>query len=160
MSIIGDLILKVARGDGAIVAPRFVVSFGYAMLGFQSVSGISINTPKESINEGGRDTVISVRTQASDSYKLTFTRGYVMRDPINIFSNLLDFCWKKRCNGMIIILDIAKNVKAIYGFQSEGVVEWSLSDLNAMRSEQLIETFTITHSGLVEIPIPNFLNAI
>ncbi len=160
MSLIGDLILKVARGDGAIVAPRFVVSFGYAMLGFQSVSGISINTPREAIREGGRDNVISVRTQASDSYKLTFTRGYVMRDPLNAFARFFDCKWKEPCNGMIIILDMAKDVKAIYGFKSEGVTEWSLSDLNAMRSEQLIETFTITHSGLIEIPIPDFLNVV
>lgn len=55
----------------------------------------------------------------------------------------------------ILVLDEGQNLKAIYSFISQGVVEWELSDLDASRSAPLIETFTVTHSGLKNIPVPS-----
>ena len=57
--------------------------------------------------------------------------------------------------GLILVLDESQSIKAIYSFISQGVVEWEVSDLDATRSEPLIETFTITHKGLKNIPIPS-----
>ena len=61
----------------------------------------------------------------------------------------------KKALGTILVLDEEQDIKAIYSFVSQGVLEWELSDLNAMRSEPLIETFTITHNGLKNIPVPS-----
>lgn len=55
------------------------------------------------------------------------------------------------------MLDEGQEVKAIYSFISQGVMEWEVSDLDAGRSAPLIETFTITHNGLKNIPIPSLL---
>ena len=55
------------------------------------------------------------------------------------------------------MLDESQDIKAIYSFISQGVIEWELSDLDAARSTPLIETFTITHNGLKNIPVPSLL---
>lgn len=143
-----------------IAAVRFLVLFNTATLGFQSVSGISTQRSVEYISEGGRnDYPILVPKPQSEPHRLTFKRGYQMRR-LSITGLLSGYLGSqaieaKGALGTILVLDEGQELKAIYSFISQGVVEWELSDLDASRSAPLIETFTITHNGLKNIPVPS-----
>lgn len=143
-----------------ILSVRFVVLFNIATLGFQSVSGIGTQRSVEYISEGGRnDYPILLPKPQSEPHRLTFKRGYQMRR-LSLSGLMSGYMGSqaieaKRALGTILVLDEKQEIKAIYSFISQGVVEWELSDLDAARSAPLIETFTITHNGLKNIPVPS-----
>jgi len=142
---------------------RFVVLFNVTTLGFQSVSGIGTRRSVDFVSEGGRnDYPILLPKPQSEPHRLTFRRGYQMRR-LNAAGLLKGICSgsqaieAKGALGTILVLDEGQELKAIYSFISQGVVEWEVSDLDAGRSAPLIETFTITHKGLKNIPVPSLL---
>lgn len=145
-----------------IPAVRFVVLFNTATLGFQSVSGISTHRSVDFVSEGGRnDYPILIPKPQSEAHRLTFKRGYQMRK-LSLTGLLAGYLGNqaieaKTALGTILVLNETQDIKAIYSFISQGVVEWELSDLDATRSAPLIETFTITHRGLKNIPVPSLL---
>ena len=145
-----------------IVAVRFIVLFNAVTLGFQSVSGIGTQRSVDFISEGGRnDYPILIPKPQSEPHRLTFKRGYQMRK-LSITGLLAGYTGAQAIEaqgalGLILVLDKGESIKAIYSFISQGVVEWELSDLDATRSTPLIETFTITHKGLKNIPVPSLL---
>jgi len=146
-----------------IPAVRFVVLFNVAALGFQSVSGIGTQRPADFVSEGGRnDYPILLPRPQSEPHRLTFKRGYQMRK-LNAIGLLKgnysgsQAIEAKGALGTILVLDEGQELKAVYSFISQGVAEWELSDLDAGRSAPLIETFTITHNGLKNIPVPSLL---
>ena len=143
-----------------ILAARFIVLFNTATLGFQSVSGLGTQRPVSFISEGGRnDYPILIPKPQTEPNRLTFRRGYEMRKLS--LTGLLPSCVgpqaieARGALGTILVLDEKQSIKAIYSFISQGVVEWEMSDLDAGRSTPLIETFTITHRGLKNIPVPS-----
>ena len=142
-----------------IVAVPFIVLFNAATLGFQSVSGISTQRSVEFISEGGRnDYPILIRKPQSEAHRLTFKRGYQMRK-MSLLGLLSGYMGSQAIEangalGLILVLDESQSIKAIYSFISQGVVEWEVSELDATRSTPLIETFTIAHKGLKNIPVP------
>ena len=145
-----------------IVAVRFIVMFNVATLGFQSVSGISTQRSVGFVSEGVRnDYPILLPKPQSEPHRLTFKRGYQMRK-LSLTGLLAGYTGTqaieaKKALGTILVLDESQDIKAIYSFISQGVIEWELSDLDASRSTPLIETFTITHNGLKNIPVPSLL---
>ena len=150
-----------SRQDDPIAAIRFIVLFNTVTLGFQSVSGISTRRSVKFVNEGGRnDYPVLIPKPEAESFQLTFKRGYQMRK-LSLTGLLSGYIGSqaieaKGALGTILVLDHQQNVKAIYSFISQGVLEWELSDLDANKAAPLIETFTITHKGLKNIPVPSF----
>ena len=143
-----------------IVAVRFIVLFNAVTLGFQSVSGIGTQRSVDFISEGGRnDYPILLPKPQSEPHRLTYKRGYQMRK-LSITGLLAGYMGSQaieaqKALGLILVLDESQSIKAIYSFISQGVVEWEVSDLDATRTTPLIETFTITHRGLKNIPVPS-----
>lgn len=144
-----------------VLSINFLVLFNTSLMGFQSISGISSTRDKEFIQEGGRNGYpVPLKTYRKDPYKITFKRGYVIRKLsvtsliglANPFDNIN--AWKDMAVGLILVLGSGRQIQAMYGFISDGMLDWSLSDLNANESGQLIETLTITHRGLKIIPVP------
>lgn len=142
-----------------IPAVRFIVMFNITTLGFQSVSGIGTQRSVDFISEGGRnDYPILIPKPQSEPFRLTFKRGYQMRE-LSVAGLLSKYMGvqaieSKQALGLILVLNESQNIKAIYSFLSQGVLEWELSDLDATRTAPLIETFTIAHRGLKNIPVP------
>ena len=145
-----------------IVSVRFIVLFNAATLGFQSVSGIGTQRSVEYVSEGGRnDYPLLIPKPQTEAHRLTFKRGYQMRK-LSITGLLAGYLGAqaieaKGALGTILVLDEDKSIKAIYSFISQGVVEWEVSELDASRSAPLIETFTVSHKGLKNIPVPSLL---
>lgn len=140
---------------------RFIVLFNMSTLGFQSVSGIGTQRSVDFISEGGRnDYPIMIPKPQAEPFRLTFERGYRMRE-LSITGLLSKYMGAQAIEanpalGLILVLDEQQEIKAIYSFISQGVLEWQVSELNASRTTPLIETFTVAHRGLKNIPVPNF----
>jgi len=158
----------------ATLSIRFVVLAGISALGFQSISDIGKTGDFQYIVEGGNNQYpYLMRKPQETPHKMTFKRGITLRgfslasvvkslasggSPLGDLSlDPLKSMLGKGTIGTILVLDHGRNVKGIYSFVSQGIIEWSLSELNAMRSEPLIETVTIAHNGLMSLPIPDFL---
>lgn len=148
-------------------AINFVVILGTSILGFQSVSGISQKREMDYIVEGGRNGYpIMLKKPMSQPQTLTFKRGYRSRtlaSSIPFLDALIGdaFLDWPGAIGMIFVLGNAREIKGLFTFRSLGLVEWSMSDLDAQSSVPCIETFTIAHKGLENKPMPiNLANAI
>lgn len=148
-------------------AINFIVILGTSILGFQSVSGISQKREMDYIVEGGRNGhPIMLKKPLSQPQTLTFKRGYRSRtlaSSIPFFDAFIGdvFLDWPGAQGLIFVLGNAREVRGLFTFKSLGLVEWSMSDLDAQSSVPCIETFTIAHKGLENRPMPiNLGNAI
>ncbi len=138
---------------------NFVVTFGLCEFAFQSISGMEMDEEFRYINEGGRNGYpIRLRQPRSSPHKITFKRAVPMSDRgiIGLAVDILQekLFLRRKMPGFIFVIDVDREVKAIYSFMSEGIVEHQVSDFDAMNSEVLIETMTITHRGLHRVPVP------
>ncbi len=148
-------------GDYDVVTGiRFVVLLDFCTIGFQSISNIESTTEYEFINEGGNNgAAYAMRKPCTTEKKLVFTKGIIMNKLsltsilLSSFPNARDSLENSGSIGTILVLGPDREIKAIYGFISHGLLEWKLSDLNAMKPDALIETFTILHGGLKNIPV-------
>lgn len=149
-----------------IVLPiRFIVLFGIEVMGFQRVSGLGKAEDVEWFQEGGvNGHPVMLRGPQKNPYQLRFSRGVKMSSIgldmlLSLSGGKLDHYGSMGQStniGTVMVLDRGRSVKAIYGFLSHGVLEWEVDDLDAQGSSPLIETFTVAHDGLYNIPIPNF----
>ena len=149
--------------DDIVTSMNFIVMFGPTVMAFQSVSEINLTKEVRYINEGGRnDYPLMLKEPKKSPHKLVFKRGRIASNSSisrDIFRNIGDVLVSKHIMnssgtvGCILVMNPNRELKAIYGFQSMGMIEWSLSDLDAERSACLIESMTIVHKGLVSIPV-------
>lgn len=157
-----DFLLSNGKAD-IVPNMRFLVIFNLHIMGFQSVSDIGDSKDVQYISEGGRnDSPIMVKAQQRTAHKLTFKRGIVLRSVVDTAINFLGLpgvlspqlsLESPGSVGTIIVLNQTKQICAMYGFISQGVLDWSVAELNAERAEPLIETFTVVHQGLVNMPV-------
>lgn len=150
-----------------IVLPiRFLVLFGVEVMGFQRVSGLGRAEDVEWFNEGGvNDHPMMLRGPQKNPYQLRFSRGMKMNSIglntlLSLAGGRLDHYGGMGMStniGTVLVLGREGTVKALYGFVSHGVLEWEVEDLDAQGASPLIETFTVAHDGLINLPIPSFL---
>lgn len=145
--------------DLAVRSCNFVVTFGLKEFAFQSVSGLEVDEEFRYINEGGRNGYpIRLKQPRSSPHKLTFKRAISKGEHgiIDLAKDKLQYSifLERTIPGFIFVINANREVKVIYTFMSEGIIEHQTSDLDAMNSELLIETMTITHRGLHRIPVP------
>lgn len=148
-------------------AINFVVILGTSILGFQSVSGLSQKKEMDYIVEGGRnDHPIFLKKPRSQPQTLTFKRGYRTRtlmSAIPFIDMFLGDAWIDYPNavGLIFVLGNARSLRAVFSFRNMGLIEWSMSDLDAQSSVPCIETFTIGYTDLKNRAMPiNAMNAL
>ena len=146
---------------GILPSVNFIVFFNEFAMGFQSVSEITMGKEYRYVNEGGSNGYPArLRVPNSSPHKLVFKRGYRLKKWASLDSLALlgvgaaspEQAIKNPGLGLILVLDSDRNIKTCFAFISQGQTDWSLSDLDAQNSAPLIETFTITHTGLKEIP--------
>lgn len=116
-----------------------------AEVSFSKVSGIKYEKKVEYIREGGRNDRVLMFDSPSDSgYQITLERGYAGVD----FLNKILF-YISRMNWMeILVYDNMRKLKNFYLFGIQGLVEYSLGDLNGSSSEVLIEKLVISTTGM------------
>ena len=156
----GDFLGMKSRRE-PFAAVNFIVIIGLSIYGFQSVSGISRTQEMDYIIEGGRNNFpIPLKKPHSSPHKLTFKRGYLVRSGLSkvpfLGMTIGDESLKTPgAPGFIFVMGRDRELKAAFTFLSQGLEEWSMSDLDAQSSSPCIETFTIIHRGLREIPVPS-----
>lgn len=141
---------------------RFVVWLESQFLAFQSVSGISQKIEYEYITEGGNnDFPRALRKPISSPQQLVFKRGYRINKlgPSALWSGFGDSrksaaLEKENSIGMIFVLDRSGSIQSMYSFITMGMVSWELDELNAQKPQTLIETFTVNHRGITNVPVP------
>lgn len=152
-------VLEMQSRREPFAAVNFIVIMGISVYGFQSVSGISKTQEMDYIVEGGRNSFpIALKKPHSSPHKLTFKRGYIVRTGLSKlpFMGMVmgdESLTMPGSPGFIIVMGRDREVKAMFTFVSQGVEEWSMSDLDAQSSTPCIETFTIVHRGLKEISV-------
>lgn len=116
-----------------------------AEVAFSKVSGIKYEKKVEYIKEGGRNDRVLMFDSPSDSgYQITLERGYAGVD----FLNKILF-YISRLNWMeILVYDNMRKLKNFYLFGIQGLVEYSLGDLNGSSSEVLIEKLVVSTTGI------------
>lgn len=149
--------------DDIVTSMNFIVMLGPTIMAFQSVSEINMVREVRYINEGGRnDYPLMLKEPKKSPHKLVFKRGRIASNSsagMDAFRKVGDVLQTRHIMnssgtiGCILVMNPNRELKAIYGFQSMGMIEWSLSDLDAERSACLIESMTIVHKGLVSIPV-------
>ncbi|MDO4731794.1 MAG: phage tail protein [Clostridia bacterium] len=141
---------------------RFVVWLNSEFLAFQSVSGISQKREYEYITEGGNnDFPRALRKPISSPQQLVFKRGYrINKLEVNALwsgfgdSRQSESLEKENSIGMIFVLDRSGSIQSMYSFITMGMVSWELDELNAQKPQTLIETFTVNHRGITNVPVP------
>ena len=116
-----------------------------AEVAFSKVSGIKYEKKVEYIKEGGRNDRVLMFDSPSDSgYQITLERGYA---GVNFLNKILFYI--SRLNWMeILVYDNMRRLKNFYLFGIQGLVEYSLGDLNGSSSEVLIEKLVVSTTGI------------
>jgi phage tail-like protein len=146
---------------GVLPNSNFVLSIGNDLLSFSKVSNISRTMEYETFNEGGLNTMVRSFTKPKQQQEiLVLEKGVsVARNKIiDVYTKLGLLVGKKISQAVIlVVLGDDDNKDRFYTFDEGIVVKWELGDLDALRSEVLVERFEIAHSGLIEQNPPEIL---
>ena len=148
--ISSNMIKSSIKEGRPICGCKFLVAFDYFLkVPFSRVSGISEEKQVKYIREGGRnDTPLMFKCPQENGVKLTFERGFVSKNYAGFFTDML-LMRKRMVYIEIFVLNPDSSVAKTYMFQSQGMVSWSLGDLDASRSEVLIEKLVLSTTGLM-----------
>lgn len=144
------------------VAFHFKVSFegssGKTDAAFKEVSGINMEMGTEEITEGGNN-LFKHRVPTSVKFQnLVLKRGMVA-----IGSPLVEWCDNTLISGLsqtietktvvVHLLNAKSNPLASWNFVNAWPVKWSVSDLNSMNNEVLIETLELSYSFFYKLSV-------
>ena len=145
--------IKIDSEKHPYLSGRFLLTMGPLVVSFQKISGIEGKREIEYYNEGGQNDYPHVFIkQKTSPNTLTFEKGYGLFNPIMTAMSLPKAVITK-VPGTIIILDSAKNIVRMFVFIGTFPIEWKMSDLDAKDGNIIIDTVTIVHGGLKEIPV-------
>ncbi len=148
-----------------VISCRFIVTFSNKFSGnaeytfaFSKISGIGYKSNVRYINEGGRNnSPIMLRCPVTEGHHLTFERGlqiYTSNTGKSLIgANSRQVLFARHSQGEIKVIDVKKELKAVYRFTSQGIINWEVSTLDAMSNQPIIETFTISHTGLQNVAL-------
>ena len=134
---------------------KFQVFINNIRMGFSKVTNIEESIETEPLQEGGvNDRVYSLRKPVSTERSLVFERGMGSRGLVMTMLTLR-FAVGQRIPQDILILvcDRTGTITHIYQVHGAVVKKCSVSDLDAMNSEVLIERFEIAYETLESCPI-------
>lgn len=145
-----------------IVPINFILMLGKVKMGFQKISGIGRQQDVLWIQEGGvNDHAIALRAPQNSPCQLKFERGVLMADDSKYMKDIFqkyiigdlfvvprDIVDSNLAGSILVTSSKDTSTVAQYDFQCGGILDWSISDLDAQGSSPLIETFTIAHYGL------------
>lgn len=133
---------------------RFIVLMGPLVTSFQKISGIENVVEYDTYHEGGVNSYPHVFVkQKQEPSKLTFEKGYGIMNPLSKLSGFRRELIQEITPGTILLLDEKSSIVRMFAFIGAMPVEWRMSELNAQASELLIDTITIIHKGIKEVPV-------
>ena len=138
--------------DGLLPGYNFLVAIGQEIFSFSKISNLVSQIEYETVQEGG-----------NNGYPLLFPKQKTKPDTLILEKGVrewavdpsFDSLWEGMQVEQVTILLIKHGnllEKALF-FHKGLIVKRAFSNLDAAKSELLIETLEIAHSGLVEIPV-------
>lgn len=119
--------------------------------GFTDVSGLTIETEIESVEEGGANDIVYKLPKGTKYTDITLKHG--LSD--------IDLLWRwyqdvisgkiERKNGVIFVLNRKGNVAVQWGFQEAFPFKWEGPTLNSSNNTVATETLVLAHHGLIKI---------
>ena len=140
-------------GDKLLPSYNFLVAIGENIYGFSRVSNLASQIEYETVSEGGNnDYPLLFPKQKTTPDTLILEKGVRMRSTDQAFNMLLEGTHVELVT--ILLIKDGNQLEKVFFFKRGLIVKRTFSDLDATKSELLIETLEIAHSGLVEIPLP------
>lgn len=144
------------------VAFHFRLSFedtaGTVDASFKEVSGITMEMGTEEITEGGNN-LFKHRVPTS----VKFPNLVLKRGMVTIGSPLIEWCDDTLIGGLseviktktvvVHLLNAKSNPLAAWNFVNAWPVKWSISDLNSMNNELVIETLELSYSFFYKLSV-------
>lgn len=137
------------------VASRFVFLFGPLIGGCSKVKNIKKKMDRELYHEGGlnRKPVVLASPQKKLE-QLVLEKGYIKFNPSMLIlsaESILDM--HIFSPGTLMIMKNSYLPSRMFIFEEGIISEWSMVDLDAKSPELTLDSITIEHSGLVEVPV-------
>lgn len=146
-------------GDNLLSTYHFLVTIGQEIFGFSKISNLESAIEYETVSEGGNNAYpLLFPKQKTKPDTLILEKGIMDRSSGSFFESLTEGTHLE----MVIIL-VTKGddqLEKAFFFKEGIITKRSFSDLDAMKCELFIEKMEITHSGLVEIPLPDSINTL
>lgn len=116
---------------------------------FRKVSGLSAEIETQPLKEGGEN-LLTHRLPTGLTYgNLVLERGMVVKSPLNMkFKEAMASLKLAPGNVMVTLLDNDSQPKSAWLFIGSYPVKWTVSNLDAERSEIVIETMELAYAGL------------
>lgn len=125
---------------------KYFAIFGRAIISFSKVSGIVLYQSKKSaVNAGGVDEPYITTGAVSELSSLQLEKGYGTVAMLNIL--------KKAAEIILVIKNNDGSFNKVYYSDRISVSELKLSDLNASKSEVLIQSLKLSYTYLKPLPI-------
>lgn len=139
-------------GEKLLPSYNFLVTIGQEIFSFSKVSNLVSQVQYEAVTEGGNNSYpLLFPKQKTNPDTLTLEKSVQTGTTDQAFNSLREGMQVQQVT-ILLIQDDKKVVKAFY-FEKGLIVKRTFSSLDAEKSELLIETLEIAHSGLVEISL-------
>lgn len=158
---------------------NFILTLNNFTYGFKEISGLRVENPVDSIQEGGvNDHKLMVGEPSNETPTLECRRGLMLRcmpiitDAARMAAAMIPNNLARKAAllavntqdpqatleqgpalGTIEVYDRQKRLSAMYSFLSLGMTSWECDSLSADNSDVLIESITIAHTGLTRVPL-------
>lgn len=130
-----------SSSDTPLLGNNYFVIIGTSILSFSKISGISFfNAATQGINEGGRNEPYIVEEPRSTLNDMVLEKGFGTVDILRLAAG---------AKSMILIMkDDCGNIQGAYYTGCMMIKEIKISDLNAQKSDVLIQSMTISYTNL------------
>ncbi|OEF97113.1 phage tail protein [Desulfuribacillus alkaliarsenatis] len=127
---------------------------------FSSIKRIERKIARETYAEGGRNyQPVILAKQQTELHQLVLEKGFVKINPLltTMQAELLTSS-HIFLPGVLMVLDKNKMPTRMFVFENGIVSDWSMSDLEAKSPTIMLDSITVQHTGLVEVPLAGLLS--
>ena len=119
---------------------------------FKSVSGLSYETDVLPVTEGGNNATTFMLPNTTKWANIVLKQGFTASSAVLQWrEGWITGKARGRVSGTIALLDTALQTQVSWQFYRGWPCKWSLSELDATKSELAIETLEIAHEGLLKV---------
>lgn len=141
-----------SKRESLLLNNQFIVSFGVVLYSFARVSNLSDSFEVEAVSEGGCNGCQRLLMKPKSKLETLILEKGIQKSIAGIQGDMLR-TGIPVSSVTVMVLDRGM-VRKSY-FLEEGVItKWEVGSLDALGKDVLIKKVEITHSGLVEIPVP------
>ena len=139
-------------GQTLLPSCNFLVTIGQETFSFSKVSNLVSQMEYETVCEGGNnDFPLLFPKQKTKPDTLVLEKGVHESNCDTAFNSLAEGMWVEQVT--IMLVKYGTLLEKVFVINKGMIVKRSFSNLDAGKSDLLIETLEIAHTGLVEVPI-------